>query len=68
MSTERFYSDLVPLKRFSDSTNTANVVPLPNDWYILITDIVESTKAIKQGRYKDINLLGACGTRLLKDD
>ena len=60
MSTETFYLDLVPLDKFSDITKTAKFVSVPDDWYILITDIVESTKAIEQGRYKDINLLGAC--------
>ncbi|MBW4473724.1 MAG: DUF3095 domain-containing protein [Stenomitos rutilans HA7619-LM2] len=60
MFTEAFYSNLAPIKQFSDITNPDNFVPLPNDWYLLITDIVESTKAIEQGRYKDVNLLGAC--------
>ncbi|MBC7970643.1 MAG: DUF3095 domain-containing protein [Verrucomicrobia bacterium] len=60
MFTEAFYTNLVPIKKFSDITDPENFMPLPNDWYILITDIVESTKAIEQGRYKDVNLLGAC--------
>lgn len=60
MSTETFYANLVPLDNFADITKPAKFVPVPNDWYILITDIVESTKAIEQGRYKDVNLLGAC--------
>ncbi|MBW4579656.1 MAG: DUF3095 domain-containing protein [Tildeniella nuda ZEHNDER 1965/U140] len=60
MSTETFYADLAPLDNFADITKAAKFVPVPNDWYVLITDIVESTKAIEQGRYKDVNLLGAC--------
>ena len=59
-STETFYLNLQPLVKFADITKATKFAPVPDDWYILITDIVESTKAIEQGRYKDINLLGAC--------
>ncbi|KLK90114.1 adenylate cyclase [Microvirga vignae] len=33
--------------------------PLPDDWLIGITDVVDSTLAIKSGRYKDVNYAGA---------
>ncbi len=33
--------------------------PLPDDWQVVIADIAGSTQAIEQGRYKDINVLGA---------
>jgi hypothetical protein len=33
--------------------------PLPGDWSIGIADIVESTKAIAQARYKAVNMAGA---------
>lgn len=32
--------------------------PLPDDWIIGITDVVDSTSAIKSGRYKDVNYTG----------
>jgi hypothetical protein len=60
MLTETFYADLAPLKQFLEITKPENFHSVPNDWYVVVTDIVESTKAIKEGRYKDINLLGAC--------
>jgi hypothetical protein len=60
MSTENFYSELPTLTDFLDITNSSNFVSVPEDWYIVITDIVESTKAIESGHYKDVNLLGAC--------
>lgn len=31
----------------------------PADWHVVITDIRGSTKAIEEGRYKDVNTLGA---------
>src|SRR5262245_17945634 len=33
--------------------------PLPDSWLIGITDIVQSTAAIKAGRYEDVNYVGA---------
>jgi hypothetical protein len=33
--------------------------PLPDDWSIGVADIVESTKAIAQARYKAVNMAGA---------
>ncbi|WP_414650774.1 DUF3095 family protein [Ensifer sp.] len=33
--------------------------PLPGDWLIGITDIVDSTGAIHNGRYEDVNFAGA---------
>lgn len=33
--------------------------PLPSDWLIGITDVVASTKAVAEGRYKAVNLAGA---------
>ena len=32
---------------------------VPNDWFLLATDVKESTKAIENGRYKEVNMLGA---------
>ncbi|ANM11022.1 MULTISPECIES: DUF3095 family protein [unclassified Rhizobium] len=33
--------------------------PLPDDWLIGITDVVNSTAAIRAGRYEDVNYAGA---------
>ncbi|WP_448604683.1 DUF3095 domain-containing protein [Thermoleptolyngbya sp.] len=59
--TEQFYALLPPLERFVDLTNFEKYTPVPPDWYILITDVVNSTQAIAAGRYKAVNLLGAAG-------
>jgi hypothetical protein len=60
MDTEFFYARLPVSRRFIELTNSRNFKSVPRDWYILISDIVGSTKAIEAGRYKDVNLLGAC--------
>jgi len=33
--------------------------PLPDDWLVGITDVVDSTGAIRSGRYEDVNYTGA---------
>lgn len=66
MTTEQFYASLPPLKRFADLTDFGQFSPVPPDWYILITDVVNSTQAIAAGRYKAVNLMGAaCITAVL---
>ncbi|MBI4781093.1 MAG: DUF3095 domain-containing protein [Oscillatoriophycideae cyanobacterium NC_groundwater_1537_Pr4_S-0.65um_50_18] len=59
MSTDSFYAALPTLSHFLDSTNPRNFAAVPDDWYVLITDIAGSTQAIAQGRYKIVNLVGA---------
>ncbi|NEP62446.1 MAG: DUF3095 domain-containing protein [Symploca sp. SIO2G7] len=61
MYTDQFYSKLLSYDTFCRVVTSSNsFVSVPKDWYIIITDIVGSTKAIEAGRYKDVNLLGAC--------
>ncbi|NET03334.1 MAG: DUF3095 domain-containing protein [Symploca sp. SIO2B6] len=60
MSTEKFYSELPALDNFFEVTDYHNFAWAPSDWYILITDVVDSTQAIEAGLYKEVNLLGAC--------
>ena len=60
MGTESFYANLPVLDNFIKITELENFNSVPIDWYIIITDIIGSTKAIELGRYKDVNLLGAC--------
>ncbi len=58
-SSENFYRRLKPLANFSEAFRFENYSPLPDDWLILMSDVVGSTKAIEEGRYKDVNMLGA---------
>jgi hypothetical protein len=44
---------------FSLVLDPAIYEPLPDDWLIGITDVVNSTSAIKSGRYEDVNYAGA---------
>ncbi len=61
MSTADFYRDLPVLESFGDAIETTRHVQVPDDWSIVITDVVGSTKAIEAGAYKSVNTVGvAC--------
>ncbi|MFB2893998.1 DUF3095 domain-containing protein [Aerosakkonemataceae cyanobacterium BLCC-F50] len=60
MTRKNFYAELPTLHKFLEITESQKFWSVPDDWYIIITDIVGSTKAIENGRYKDINLIGSC--------
>jgi hypothetical protein len=60
MNSENFYSQLPLLDNFLKITDICNFCDVPDDWYIIVTDIRGSTQAIEAGKYKEVNLLGAC--------
>lgn len=53
-----YYLRLPLIKDFSAGLEEG-IRPVPQDWYIAITDIVDSTKAIEAGKYKQVNVSGA---------
>ncbi|MEN9239801.1 MAG: DUF3095 family protein, partial [Thermostichales cyanobacterium SZTDM-1c_bins_54] len=57
---DQFYQSLPTLTRLIQITEPEHFVPVPQDWLIAMTDVVGSTAAIRAGRYKEINLIGAC--------
>lgn len=57
-STSRFFENLRPYTDFSEVTNPQRYQPLPDDWYVVITDVQNSTKAIEAGCYKQVNAMG----------
>lgn len=59
MSDDAFYATLKPLGSFRDSLKPEYYSPVPDSWYVLMTDVVGSTQAIAGGQYKQINYLGA---------
>jgi len=57
--SEKFYGTIPVFRGFSRLMDPALYAPLPGDWSIGVADIVESTKAIAQARYKTVNMAGA---------
>ncbi|MFN0262509.1 DUF3095 domain-containing protein [Tepidamorphus sp. 3E244] len=56
---DSFYADLPWFTDFDDIVDLEDYVALPGDWVVLVSDVVGSTAAIAEGRYKDVNMLGA---------
>jgi len=54
-----FYTALPALRGFKSLMDPARYAPLPEDWTVGIADIVQSTKAIAEARYKAVNMAGA---------
>ena len=59
MNTDLFYNQLPIFSNFWDIANPDRFVSMPEDWYILITDVTHSTQAVEDGQYKTVTFLGA---------
>ena len=57
--TSAFYDTLPRLASFEALTDPASYVRMPDDWVLGTADIVGSTKAIAEGKYKSVNMVGA---------
>jgi hypothetical protein len=57
--SDQFYGSIAVFRGFASLMDPALYSPLPEDWTIGVADIVESTKAIAQARYKSVNMAGA---------
>jgi hypothetical protein len=53
--TGDFYSRVEAFSDFTQAADPKNYVPVPTDWWVVITDVRGSTRAIEAGRYKDVN-------------
>jgi hypothetical protein len=58
-NSDNFYASIPVFHGFGSLMDPAWYSPLPDDWAIGIADIVESTKAIAEARYKAVNMAGA---------
>ncbi|NTJ43018.1 DUF3095 domain-containing protein [Agrobacterium larrymoorei] len=54
-----FLADLPVFAHFEDVADPMLYRPLPEGWALALADIVDSTGAIGQGRYKAVNMAGA---------
>jgi hypothetical protein len=57
--TDIFYGRIQVFRGFGSLMDPAMYSPLPDDWTVGVADIVESTKAIANRRYKAVNMAGA---------
>lgn len=54
-----FYERLPSFTDFLSFHDERHYHAAPLDWWVVVTDIEGSTEAIRKGRYRDVNLLGA---------
>lgn len=47
------------LSQFRDLVEERKFHEVPDNWFVVITDVKGSTRAIESGRYKDVNMIGA---------
>ena len=57
--SDTFYGGIAVFRGFASLMDPALYSPLPDDWSIGVADIVDSTRAIAQARYKAVNMAGA---------
>lgn len=56
--TESFYGSIEPVDAFERLARPSSYRPLPGDWSLIAADIVDSTVAVEEGRYKNVNTVG----------
>ena len=54
-----FYASLPIFRDFTQVMDPTLFRPLPGDWMVGVADVVQSTKAIAENRYKAVNMAGA---------
>lgn len=60
MSSADFYRQLKPFRGFVEGVvDDGHYAPVPDDWLIAVADVVNSTEAVKAGKYHEVNYLGA---------
>lgn len=57
MSAESFYDRLPVLDDFSEVIRPQNYAPLPEDWYVAVASIRDSTDALESGLYTAVNVV-----------
>lgn len=56
---KNFFENLSPISDYRNICDLDLYVDVPRDWVMVLCDIRGSTKSIQEGRYKDVNFLGA---------
>lgn len=60
-----FYTMIPPIHSIREITNAIHYFDVPADWHVALTDVRGSTRAIEEGRYKDVNAVAAASITAL---
>ena len=63
----RFFAELPVLQQADDTFDTRRYRAAPDDWVLVVTDIVDSTVAIAKGQHKTVNFVAAMAIAALKN-
>ncbi|WP_016955340.1 DUF3095 domain-containing protein [Catenovulum agarivorans] len=58
MQNDLFYQNLPEFSLFNEFAEINHYHSIPDDWFVVITDVINSTAAIEQGKYRQVNALG----------
>ncbi|ACL55208.1 DUF3095 domain-containing protein [Methylobacterium nodulans] len=61
------YAAIAPITDFQRVLDESVYRPVPDAWWVAMTDVVESTAAIAAGRYKAVNFAGAAAIAALRN-
>ena len=64
---ETFFATLPEIHQFADVVEQRHYTDVPASWFVVLTDVQGSTKAIEAGRYKDVNALGVASIVALRN-
>jgi hypothetical protein len=66
-SSADFFAALSPLENPSQAFDPTRYRPAPDEWGLAVTDIVDSTRAVADGRHKTVNFVAAMGIAAAKN-
>ncbi|MSR22158.1 MAG: DUF3095 family protein [Gemmatimonadetes bacterium] len=56
--SDDFYPSIRAVDRYESLAVRESYVRLPDDWAVVAADVVNSSAAIEEGRYKEVNTVG----------
>lgn len=56
---KNFYEKMPSFTDYNELMNPKHYQSIPQDWFIVLTDIKGSTQAVQDGRYRDVNMVGS---------
>ncbi len=62
-----FYAELPPVHAFEGVFDEARFRSVPDDWWVVVLDIRDSTGWIQRGHYRDVNFVGASAIAALRN-
>jgi Protein of unknown function (DUF3095) len=66
-ASDRFFADLPKVMKEAAALDAAIYEPAPDDWYLIATDVRNSTGAVASGQHKTVNFVAASSIAAIKN-